>query len=187
MFLLFQYASKRLPALDDDRLNNLIETLHHTYTGNSYATQNDKNSINIANLDRYSRTHFPLCMRHIHEMLRANHHLKHFCRMQYGLFIKGIGVTFEDAMTFWREEFTKKMDGNQFEKQHAYNIKHQYGKVGRMLNYSPYSCMKIISTSVGPGEHHGCPFRHWDATLLKQKLNEHGISSNGTKATVSIQ
>lgn len=99
--------------------------------------------------------------------------------MQYGLFIKGIGVHFDDAMRFWQEEFTKIMDSGKFEKQYAYWVKHIYGKVGSMLNYSPYGCMKIISGNVGPGEHHGCPFRHFDGAVLKQKMIEYGVNQAG--------
>ena len=51
-------------------------------------------------------------MRHLHETLRATHHLKHGGRMQYGLFIKGIGVTLEHSLKFWRDEFTKALDAD---------------------------------------------------------------------------
>ena len=57
-----------------------------------------------------SRESFPPCMRHLHESLRRDHHLKHFARLQYGLFLKNIGLTLEQALAFWRAEFTKKMD-----------------------------------------------------------------------------
>ncbi len=57
-----------------------------------------------------SKQSFPLCMRHLHETLRSTHHLKHGGRMQYGLFIKGIGLSLEHSLKFWREEFTKNMD-----------------------------------------------------------------------------
>ena len=49
-------------------------------------------------------------MRHLHDTLRSEHHLRHFGRLQYGLFLKSIGLSLEDALTFWRAEFTKKMD-----------------------------------------------------------------------------
>ena len=32
--------------------------------------------------------------------------------MQYGLFIKGIGVTLEHSLKFWRDEFTKALDAD---------------------------------------------------------------------------
>lgn len=84
-------------------------------------------------------------------------------------------------MKFWREEFCKKMDGDAFEKQYLYNIKHSYGKVGQMVNYSAYGCMKIIMSNVGPGENHGCPFKHFDTSVLKQKLTEYGLSGDGLR------
>ena len=49
----------------------------------------------------------PLCMRHLHEKLVENHHLRHGGRMQYGLFLKGVGLSLEDALRFWQTEFTK--------------------------------------------------------------------------------
>lgn len=51
-------------------------------------------------------------MRNIHNRLRADHHLRHGARMQYGLFLKGIGMTLEDALLFWRAEFTRKLDSD---------------------------------------------------------------------------
>lgn len=53
---------------------------------------------------------FPLCMRQLHDQLRVDHHLRHGGRMQYGLFLKGIGLTLQQSLTFWRKEFTKRMD-----------------------------------------------------------------------------
>ena len=49
-------------------------------------------------------------MRHLHETLRSTHHMKHGGRTQYGLFIKGIGLTLEHSLKFWRDEFTKGLD-----------------------------------------------------------------------------
>ena len=49
-------------------------------------------------------------MRHLHESLREEHHLRHFGRLQYGLFLKSIGITLDQALQFWREEFIKKME-----------------------------------------------------------------------------
>lgn len=57
-----------------------------------------------------SKQSYPLCMRHLHETLRSTHHLKHGGRIQYGLFIKGIGLSLENSLKFWREEFSKNMD-----------------------------------------------------------------------------
>ena len=66
----------------------------------------DLPSIQLAKKD------FPLCMQHLHQNMRANHHLRHHGRQQYGLFLKGIGLTLEEAMRFWKTEFTKVIDGD---------------------------------------------------------------------------
>lgn len=150
------------------------------HTGNNYTVRENQDSVDPSNLDIYSKKHFPLCMRHMHEALRADHHHKHNARLAYGLFLKGIGLLYEDAVRFWRDEFTKKMDSNKFEKNYLYNIKHMYGLAGKRVSYSPYSCIKIIMSSVGPGEHHGCPFKQWDASVIKQKILDQGVNAEST-------
>lgn len=50
-------------------------------------------------------------MRHLHESLKANHHLRHYGRLQYVLFLKGIGLPLEENLRFWRNEFSKGVIG----------------------------------------------------------------------------
>ena len=45
-------------------------------------------------------------------MLRTSHHLEYKARLQYGLFLKGIGLTLDDAIKFFRGEFAKRTDIN---------------------------------------------------------------------------
>lgn len=52
-------------------------------------------------------------MKQMFSALKADHHLRHNARLQLGLFLKGIGLSLEDAMTFWRSEFCKKIDVDQ--------------------------------------------------------------------------
>lgn len=64
-------------------------------------------------LFQLSKKSFPLCMQQLHTALRSNHHLRHGGRQQYGLFLKGIGLSLDEAIKFWRSEFTKIIDGDQ--------------------------------------------------------------------------
>ena len=75
---------------------------------------------------------------------------------------------------------------DKFEKQYAYNIRHNYGQVGKRADYTPYSCMKIISMNVGPNEHHGCPFKHFDMSHLKLSLEGQGVNSSGVNEIVNL-
>ena len=82
-------------------------------------------------------------------------------RLQLGLFLKGLGLPLEESLQFWRKMFAEKVTSEKFAKNYEYNIKHSYGKLGKMADYSPWSCNKITHMSMPPvGEYHGCPFRH---------------------------
>lgn len=86
---------------------------------------------------------------------------------------------------FWRQEFTKMMDLDKFEKSYAYGIRYNYGKEGQQRNWAPWSCLKIISNPVGPQEMHGCPFKTLDANSLRAKLNAYGFSSTHAQEVTS--
>lgn len=92
----------------------------------------------------------------------------------------------EEAIKFWRTGFMKMMDGDKFDKQYLYNIRYNYGKEGKRTDYTPYSCIKIITSNTpGPGDYHGCPFKHSDVDLLKQKLQAHKINKTGVDEVVN--
>ncbi|XP_044531290.1 DNA primase large subunit [Gracilinanus agilis] len=175
-------TARSLPSVQsDERLQPLLNHLSHAYVGQDYNAQGNTGKISLDQLDSLAMKSFPLCMRQLHKALREHHHLKHGGRMQYGLFLKGIGLTLEQALQFWKLEFIKgKVDTDKFDKGYAYNIRHSYGKEGKRTDYTPFSCMKIILTNPpSQGDYHGCPFRHSDPELLKQRLQSSKISQTG--------
>uniref|UniRef100_A0ABI7X284 DNA primase large subunit n=1 Tax=Felis catus TaxID=9685 RepID=A0ABI7X284_FELCA len=182
-------TARSLPAVQsDERLQPLLNHLSHSYTGQDYSTQGNAGKISLDQIDSLSTKSFPPCMRQLHKALRENHHLRHGGRMQYGLFLKGIGLTLEQALQFWKQEFIRgKMDPDKFDKGYSYNIRHSFGKEGKRTDYTPFSCMKIILTNPpGQGDYHGCPFRHSDPELLKQKLQSYKISPDGISQILDL-
>lgn len=165
-----------LPTIEsDERVFEMIRELHTSYTGKDFAI-GSSDSVPIECLDQLSKKSFPLCMRAAHEHLRVKHHHKYGGRNQYNLFLKGIGVTMEDALRFWQQELTKLMDYEKFSKEYAYGIRHNYGREGSMINYNPHSCVKIITESIGPQDTHGCPYKTLDPVALKMRLADCGLS-----------
>jgi DNA primase large subunit len=118
-------------------------------------------------------SHMPLCMRQLHTGLKQDKHLKHWGRLQYGLFLKGAGLSMDEAMAFFQRHFGS-VGSDDFTKKYAYNIRHMYGKEGKRADYTPYACTKIIlgNAPSSTGDHHGCPYKHYDdqhlASLLQQ-------------------
>lgn len=183
-----KFAIRLLPRLEDDeRFTNLMKNLHTSHTGKDYAVGKNA-AVPIESLDQLSKKSFPLCMRFIHDEVRAKHHVKFGGRMQYGLYLKGIGVTLEDSIRFWREEFIRVIDPEKFDKQYSYNIRHNYGKVGSMKDYTPYSCQKIINTSVGPMEVHGCPYKLFERNVsaLRTRLSANGVGIGHAQEIVNL-
>ncbi|KAF6230217.1 hypothetical protein HO133_004557 [Letharia lupina] len=181
-----ELAARALPRLDeDDRLTPILVHLSKNFATPD-STLSDSDSalpgapINPSSIDPLSQ-HFPLCMRNLQMTLRKNSHLKHFGRLQYTLFLKGIGLTLEDCLIFWRQAF-KLITDDTFNKEYRYNIRHAYGDVGgdairRGRGYSPFSCQKILTEHPpGSGESHGCPYRHFSVDNLTTLLQTTGVS-----------
>ncbi|XP_056674414.1 DNA primase large subunit isoform X2 [Monodelphis domestica] len=101
-------TARSLPSVQsDERLQPLLNHLSHSYVGQDYNAQGNMGKISLDQLDSLAVKSFPLCMRQLHKALREHHHLRHGGRMQYGLFLKGIGLTLEQALQFWKLEFIK--------------------------------------------------------------------------------
>ncbi|XP_019434311.1 PREDICTED: probable DNA primase large subunit isoform X1 [Lupinus angustifolius] len=159
------------------RLAPIVEALSSSYLGPDYSQPREYGEISLKDIDQVVKSSFPLCMRHLFEKLREDHHLKHGGRMQLGLFLKGVGLNLDDALAFWRAEFSKKVGLEKFEKEYAYNVRHSYGKEGKRTDYTPFSCQKIISSTPGAGDQHGCPYRHFSEENLRAALSRMGVNS----------
>lgn len=176
---------KLLPEFDnDERIVGIIKGLHNSYIGKDYTVNKDAD-IPIESLDQLSLKSYPPCMKMCHDALRSTHHLKYQGRLQYGLFLKGIGVTLEDSLRFWREEFTKTIEPDKFDKAYAYGIRYNYGKEGSRTNWTPYSCMKVINAPVSSQDICGCPFKIWDPVEMRNKLIGYGLNAVNVQDVIS--
>ncbi|KAJ4145893.1 hypothetical protein LMH87_004724 [Akanthomyces muscarius] len=182
-------TARALPRLDeDDRLTPILNHLSKNFiTPDSAYMSNtaapDGAVISAANIDSLSQ-HFPACMSHLHRSLRRDAHLKHYGRLQYTLFLKGIGLNLEEALAFWRSSFHKITDDT-FNKDYRYNVRHAYGDVGGDSNrrgggYSSFSCQKILTEHPpGAGDAHGCPYRHFNLENLTALVQSMGVADRG--------
>ena len=91
-----QFTFRHLPVIaKDQRLNELMkyvsrrEILDFDYD----EKQNVTGKINLSNIDFFAKSvHYPPWMKVLHEKLTDDSHLKHYGRLQYGLFLKGTGL-----------------------------------------------------------------------------------------------
>ncbi|KAH8152560.1 uncharacterized protein LAJ45_03401 [Morchella importuna] len=172
-------TAQALPRLDeDDRLIPILNHLSLGFTTSEYTNSNTTTlngaTITAGSIDGLVQ-YMPLCMRHLHTTLRRDKHLKHFGRYQYNLFLKGIGLSVEESLIFWRQSFSLMTD-DQFTKEYRYNIRHAYGLQGTGRNYKPLSCQQILTERAPTaGQAHGCPYRHFSVDNLIASLNAAGI------------
>lgn len=101
------------------------------------AEHGDGSVVTADMVDDVARRHFPPCMRNLYDRLKRDHHLKHFGRLQLGLFLKGIGLPLDEAIVFWRKMYGSTMSDDKFNKEYKYNIRHSYGQEGKRANYPP--------------------------------------------------
>ena len=140
-------------------------------------------------LQRLAEESFPLCAKNLFKAVKREHHLRHEGRRQLQLYLKRIGLPLEEALVFFKTEFTKKPGCNneKFEKDYAYGVRHSYGKEGKRVDYTPHSCMKCIAANPGKGEYHGCPFKTFSeealgTALSKMKIEPSKVTNIVTKA-----
>ena len=175
-------------AAADPRIGPVLSHIDKQYVGKNYnaAAQRSGKGIVPEMIDDLAERSMPLCMRHQHKTLRSKHKLLHDSRRQYGLFLKGAGLSLEDAHRFFEREFTKIISPAEFKKKYTYNIRHQYGKEGKRTDYSPLTCMQIIQGSPPmPGQAHGCPYRHWGEPQLSALLGQMRITGQDRESILA--
>ena len=152
-------------CLVNDDNNNNNNNDHHTL------------GLTATTVQRHSR-YMPLCMRQLQTGLHQDGKLKHFGRLQYGLFLKGAGLSMDQALMFFQRHFSA-VTAETFGKQYAYGIRHLYGREGGKIDKKPYHCAQIIlgQAPASSGEHHGCPYKHYDATHLSALLRQLSIGT----------
>jgi DNA primase large subunit len=186
-------ASKQIPIVfKDQRMRELLLNLSNinNIDFNLYEpkahTGDDK--ISLQSLDSLANTSYPPCMKTLHKAVVQNAHLKHYGRLQLGLFLKGMGLSVEESLTFWKQKFSKKTDGEKFEKNYAYNVRHMYGREGKKNDYKPWNCTKVIGqVNPGQGEYHGCPFKNMDEAHLRQMVRSYGVGENEEREILNKQ
>lgn len=98
---------------------------------------------------------YPPCIRGLIQNLKTKNHLKYNDRQVLCLFLKDIGMSLNDTISFFRSNF--KCTPDQFNKEYLYSIRHNYGLEGKRANYSCFPCTKIIGMS-NDNSCFGCPF-----------------------------
>ena len=175
---LIKTITKETKIASDPRIAKMLGKIRGWQSTHGYASRKGKveGKINVADIDSLARQYYPHCARVLHNGLKANNHLKHDGRMQYGLYLKGVGLTLEESIAFWRIEFTKKMSTEAFQKKYLYNIRHNYGAEGKRADYVPWSCTKILNLPPPTdGQYHGCPFKTFSAERLLSIINQYKL------------
>jgi DNA primase large subunit len=159
---------------EEERLGPLLMSIPDGYVHPKFEGEGQ---VALADLAALMDASAPLCMWSPYSKLTSKTgrtHLKYFARMQLNLFLKGIGVKLEDVLQFWRREFQAAgLNGEQFEKEYAYNFKHQYGVAGSRIKYKPFCCQQLIQSSPVKGtcSTSGCAYKHYSPGDLQHALN----------------
>jgi DNA primase large subunit len=122
----------------DPRLAPILKNMNKQYLGKDFSGKSTNGEalekLSVETIDTMAELNMPMCARYMHRALQREHKVKHWARLQYGLFLKGAGLSLDEALLFWESHFTKVMSHDQFMKGYSYAIRHSYGKEGSALN-----------------------------------------------------
>ncbi|XP_017890625.1 probable DNA primase large subunit [Ceratina calcarata] len=173
----------------DSRFNYLYRKINCKISEVNYVC----GDINRRNIDKEAKS-FPLCMQHLHMKLRSSHRLSHYARFYYSLFLKEGGMQLEDAINYWKEEYSKphscsstcSHNWQSSEKKFIYSIRHLYGLEGSRKNYKSPTCELICTNVSSPMYEGGCPFKHFDINILKKLLSTSLADNQMTKVLKAV-
>ncbi len=149
---------------DDQRIANLMQRLKCRLIGVQSNLESSQ-EISANDVDIESK-HFPPCFQRVHSLLQKHHRLGHHARVAYTLFLKEIGLPFDESLKFWSGHYSKLTSANHKcshswqndAKKFEYSIRHLYGNIGGCKDYSAHSCSSILNRSCAPHEELGCTF-----------------------------
>lgn len=167
--LLNQLDQETMPNIEKlpPKLKAMVNSLKLVVPHTSKVEQ----KLNFKKLDEASQF-FPLCMKLQFENLRKNHYVSYFSRFELGTFLKDIGLSLDDTLTLFEEEFKIK---NLWCRKFNYYFTHLYGKVGfNKSGYNSESCQSLIKKSTNSN---GCPFSNLQlkTQILKESLTKDGF------------
>ncbi|XP_063235291.1 uncharacterized protein LOC134538162 [Bacillus rossius redtenbacheri] len=167
-------------AMEDPRVAAMLrEAERRVGASVSVARRAPGSALRACDVDAES-AFFPPCARHLHGRLRATHRLPHEARRRYTLFLKAAGVPVDQALLFWREEYSRPRDGcsgcahswQRDARRYTYGIRHTYGLEGGRYDYGTPACHAIQRATLTPLSEEGCPFKHFEDSKLKKCLHE---------------
>ncbi|XP_053972037.1 DNA primase large subunit-like [Hylaeus volcanicus] len=158
----------------DVRIDYLYQKIHCQIFQRSYGC----GRVTVENIDNEARN-FPLCMQQFHTKLRNTHRLSHYARLHYSLFLKDSGMLLEDAINYWKQEYSKPHSCTSIcshrwqsnERKFVYSIRHLYGLEGSRRNYKSPNCEFMCAHVSGPMYEGGCPFKNFDMNALQKLLS----------------
>lgn len=166
-------TNRAMPQMDEDtRLTPIIDHLSQGFLAGiasdwQYDEGDDTTKLWAEQVDECAKKHWPLCMRSIHDQLKKDHHVKHYGRLYYTLFLKGMKLDINEAIAFWKKSFQGgKVTEDKFNKEYRYNIRHTYGQEGKRANYQAKTCVALLT---GDAEY-GCPYRFLAPESLQTRL-----------------
>lgn len=173
----------------DGRMVDIVESIkaykeHLDSNIESFYDKKEKfENMSVESIYVQAKNYFPLCMLEIFDSFKSAHTLKHMGRLQFGMFLKGLGMDVKETIRLFTMELKRTGKGEKQVKEYVYYIEHMYGMQGKKTDYAPWSCQKIMGKSPGTNnESWGCPYVYYsekslsDALIAKRGLKEEEVA-----------